>query len=174
MKWQARLLALLALFPGIVEAADSDPVVKDLRKNEAGSNLFVAFCARDVAPGHAFIVLGNHDENKELCSVEALGFYPKDGKGIVGPVPGEVANEFLKPRSVPRGACRLILQVSKEQYEAAERVRMKWANRKYQLLESDCVSFSKEIAKVLHLKIPDDGAAKHPQLFVNSLIKMNK
>jgi hypothetical protein len=71
--------------------AGSPPAVveRDARRDKSASGHYLVFCARESPnvglPGHAFVVWGKDNEEKQLCSVEAYGFYPKQARGIDRP-----------------------------------------------------------------------------------------
>jgi len=87
---------LIVLFlAGAGRSADEAEVVqRDVRRDKSTEGLYIVFCVRDTPnvkfPGHAFVVWGRDDEQRQLCASEAYGYYPKGGKGVLGPVPGEV------------------------------------------------------------------------------------
>jgi len=154
------------------------PIVRtvDLRtgKEKQKDALYVIFCARSGAPGHAFVVLGKDDEAKQLCSVEAFGLYPKNALAALtfGTVPGEIANEAV--RKGTNSTCRLIVKVDAKQYAAAEAVRKQWtAKNDYKLLNRDCVTFTAAVADSLGLKTPDRAKAILPQTFIQDFVDMH-
>jgi hypothetical protein len=59
--------------------AFDEPLVKDLRPQGNSSQLSVMICSRPGIPGHALVVLGKDDEQRQVCSIEAFGFYPASG-----------------------------------------------------------------------------------------------
>jgi hypothetical protein len=169
-------LAWLALLGPSAVLAETQTVQKDLRPKPDASALYVVFCARDAVPGHAFVVFGKDDPVRGLCSVQAWGYYPSTGnKGVLGPVPGELADESIRGKGTAGANYRLVLRVNKEQYEAADAVRRKWAGKgEYKVLERDCVSFATDVARALRLSIPTGVAARHPQVFIRKLAELNK
>jgi hypothetical protein len=167
-------VAALAAGP-LASAQNADTVLKDLRKTLDNSALYIVFCARDAVPGHAFVVWGKDDAAKQICSVEAWGYYPEKGTNVfkiaLGAVPSEMANEFLRGKGTT-GTCRLVLRVSKEQYDQAEAIRRRWANKRdFKLLEEDCVGFATDVARSLGLRTPASFTDRHPQLFIRKLLK---
>jgi hypothetical protein len=122
-------------------------------------------------PGHAFVVRGKDDEQKQLCSVEAHGFYPKTGKGVFGPVSSEIANEAPK-NSGPR-LCLLIVKVDQAQFEEAEAIRRKWSEQgDFQLAKRDCVSFSDAVAESLNLMRPKRVATRRNSVSISGFSRV--
>jgi hypothetical protein len=168
--------ALLYAAPATV-AADNEPVVKDIRNKKDKDDLYVVFCAREHLPGHAFVVLGKDDSKKQLCTVDAFGYYPEGDKAVkalFGKVPSEMANEFIRGKG-QEGTCRLIVRVDQSQYDAVEAIRRKWAEKgTYRVIEEDCVTFAADVAQSLKLDTPERAKAILPQAFVKKLAEMNR
>jgi hypothetical protein len=153
----------------------------DLRIKRDASVRYVVFCSRDSPrpniTGHAFVVYGKDDDEEKVCKVEdAFGFYPKDGRlGILSTVPGEVASEFVR-RKGPKNqdlawSCRLVVKVDDKQFEAAEAVRRKWAERgEYKMASKDCVGYVDEVAKAIGISTrPDRSDALLPETYIRKL-----
>jgi hypothetical protein len=162
-----------------VRASAEDAVVKDLRPQKQGdAKFFVVFTARAGVPGHAMVVLGKEDDKKQMCTFEAFGFYPAEGKGakaVLGPVPGKIADEMREGKGTGDGAVRLILKVDEAQFNKVDAVRKKWAAKKdYQLLNSDCITFVETSAKELGLQLPKRETTDLPTAFVVKLRDCNK
>jgi hypothetical protein len=123
-------MMMLSTTMAAVGRAD-EPLVKDLRAVGSKSTLSVVFCSRSGVPGHAMVVLGKEDEKQRACTVEAFGFYPNGGIGLLGPVPGKIADEFLEGRGLGgSGACRIIVRVDPAQFDRVESIRRRWAQKK--------------------------------------------
>jgi hypothetical protein len=174
-----RTLSAALLLVAAICAAGSPPdqaLEKDLRAPGSKSTLTVVLCARSGVPGHAMVVLGKDDEKQRACTVHAFGFYPNGGAGVLGPVPGKIADEFREGRGLGgSGACRIILRVDPKQFEKVESVHRRWSEKKdYRVLQSDCVTFVGEVAATLGLKVPDRSQAKLPTTFVERLRELNR
>ena len=151
---------------------------------------YIVFCAKEGAVteltvGHAFISFCKEDDNK-LASVTdgSWGLCPNSKKdlaekGFLGEVPGHIANDFLTQIDN-----RLIVQVCKEQYDNALKIKNQWqAKGTYQLIYNDCVSFLIEVAKSINcLNVPDRPAFDKiskvfdniPAKYLKTLIDQNK
>jgi hypothetical protein len=174
--WLA-LIGLTLSYPAASAAEDPEVVERDARRDKTSRGLYLVFCSRDSPggspPGHAFVVWGKDDEKKQMCSVEAYGFYPKEGKGVFGPVPSEISNEALK-KGGPR-SCVLVVKVDQAQYQEAETIRRKWSEQgDFQLAKRDCVSFSDALASSLNLARPSRSKALLPQTYMKKLAEMNR
>jgi hypothetical protein len=155
-------------------ADDGVLLTKDLRAKGSNSAYSVVLAARSGGVGHAMVILGREDGKKMVSSIEAFGFYPKEGKGVLGPVPGMIADELAQGKGVARANTRVILRVDKEQFDKIDAVRKKWLQAKYQVLEADCVTFTSEVATTLGLKIPNRETAKLPVAFIEKIAELNK
>lgn len=187
-------LGLFCLFAAFglnaASAADDDDrpldVFIDLR---AGANVpedyAVVFCARGIdvvddksLVGHAYIIWSKSDDKLRACTAHAHGFFPDnngDGlKSVFREVPGTTSDSVLrnKPGS---GECRIVVRVTKPQWEATERIRAEWSDKKYRLTKSDCVTFTAAVAEKLNLKLPNrKGLDNFPARFIGKLAKENK
>jgi hypothetical protein len=159
-------------------AADKPEVVeRDARGDKNSTGHYLVFCSRDSPgsrlPGHSFIVWAKDDESKQMCSMEAYGFYPEEGKGVFGPVPSEISNETLKKGG--DRSCLLIVKVDEKQYQEAEKIRRKWSEQgDFELAKRDCVSFSDAVASSLNLSRPKRSRALLPDTFMRKLAEMNR
>jgi hypothetical protein len=174
-------LAIAALAPASVLASDGVSKVRDIRHDRKIGGLYVVFCARDSPgaarfPGHAYIVLGRDDDDKQLCAIEAFGFQPANegDKGIVKAVPGDVVEPYVKDYKKPLpGVCRLILKVDRSQYDAVDAVRRKWTDREYSLTGSNCIDFADDAAKALELSRPRRSRTQRPHSYIRRLAEEN-
>ncbi|HVC97970.1 MAG TPA: hypothetical protein VND64_30140 [Pirellulales bacterium] len=144
----------------------------------------VLFCARGPSvgdrsvSGHAYLIWAYNDDRRRACVAESFGFFPeKDGdvlKSVVADVPGELSASALrnKPSS---GECRLVVKVTKAQWEATEKIRADWSKREYRLAKKDCVTFAAAVAERLELKLPDrSGVDNLPARYLRKLAEENK
>ena len=68
-----------------------------------------------------------------------------------------------------------IRDVDQPQFDKVEAIRKRWASKKnYKVLESDCVSFTGEVATALGLKTPRRAEARLPVTYVEKLYQLNK
>jgi len=142
----------------------------DRRNASEKNSYFVVFCSRGRSPtGHAFVTQGIDDSSAQQCKANAFGFYPLNGKGVLGPVPGRIAEEALSTPTTDR----LIVRVNKAQYDNVAKIRKRWETQQYRVIERDCVAFISEVAKDLGLKLPDRDAALLPQEFVRKMLEIN-
>ena len=145
---------------------------------EGQSNRYIAFCAKEGIPGHAFVVFGREDSIQQMTVFDgSWGFYPKSSKKggksfIIGEVPGEIRDDFLTNNDVT-----FILVVSETEYNQALKIKEKWAkNASYSLAKNDCVTFLTEVANVVkdRITIPERaGFANFPAKFLAQLVEEN-
>jgi len=171
----AQFLAATMLVLSLAATAPAQEKVKtvDLRNSTDadGNHYYIVFMARgESMSGHAFAALGVDDATAKSCRSRTFGFYPVSGKkGVLGPVPGKIVDEGFA-----RSTHRLVVQINKRHFDAAENIRLKWSRKKnFRLLESDCVSFIEEIAAAVGAKTPPRTAAKLPQTFVGKMLNLN-
>jgi hypothetical protein len=170
-----------------VSSLADPPVSKtiDLRAKRDASVRYIVFCSRDSPTpnltGHAFIAYGKDDDSEKVCKIEdAFGAYPKDGKLGLWTVPGEIASEFLKKKEPDKQdlawSCRLVVKVDDKQFEAAEAVRRKWADRgEYRLVSKDCVAYLNEVAEAIGVtKRPSRSEALLPETYIRKLMEGNR
>jgi hypothetical protein len=127
--------------------------------------------------GHAFVVLAFNDNQKKACVAKALGFFPeKDGdaiRSVFKDVPEKVSNDFLRNKPAS-GTCRLIVRVTKEQYDGVAKVLAQWGKKDYRLGQKDCVSFMIAVGNGLKLHIPErTGFDRLPVKYVQKLVENN-
>jgi hypothetical protein len=166
---------VLLLVPSLT-AAGAEPKVIDRRADRKGPAQYsLVFMTRSELPGHAFVAF-SEDRNSNgvgLCLVRAFGFYPGPGhKGVVGPVPGAIVDEAAR-NGLSRGEAQLIVRVDRVDYRKAEDIRRRWVDRTYQLTESDCITFSGEVAAAIGLKVPDRERTILPVDYVRRLAAAN-
>ena len=123
------------------------------------------------SPGHAWVVFGKEDDQKKQSVVEAsFGFWPKDnGRAkLLNAVDGKVVNELLddeKLRAQFKISHRIILRVSKSQYDKALEEAKRWTNAepKYQTLIQNCTHFTLAVVNATGLDIPVDMTQFPPE-----------
>jgi len=137
------------------------------------SAYYIVFCARAGSQtGHAFVAWGVEDETHAVSRQVAYGFYPEDGRGIFGSVPGEIRNEAFTEKTALL-TDRLIVRVTKEQYAAALAVYPRWETTEYHLFTTNCVAFGADVARTLGLRVPKQTSLTFPSEFIATLIEMN-
>jgi len=170
------IIPMLALSIFIVVPAQAQTVKRiDLRNGSGISTFYLVFAAREGSPvGHAFVIWGSDDADKQMCVQNAFGLYPQKGKGVFGEVAGEIANESLKG-GMSKISDRLIVIVNSWHHSKAESIRREWARRgNYRVAESDCVSFIDAVARAIGLKTPKRSLSTlKPQWYVRELMKLN-
>jgi hypothetical protein len=186
---QTGFLSALLIVGCTFGTSGAEALVKviDLTQKREQSPLFLVFCARDNTPsGHAFVVWGKEDAAKLMSTISAFGFYAKESGGspsngsstasgaLFETVPGEIADDLAKG-SLHQDLTRFIVKVNKGDYDAADAVRVKWAQRtNYSLLTQDCVTFVGEVAAALALSVPErSGLDNFPWRFVRKLAENN-
>jgi hypothetical protein len=121
----------------------------------AQNKSFVAFCAKDGFPGHAFVSLGHEDEKQQMTIHDGTwGLYPKTsvegGKSfVIGEVPGEIRDDLFTNSNHT-----YVIEVSEIEFNKTLKTINKWRKGTgYELLEKDCVTFIIEIANIYRDKI---------------------
>src|SRR5437899_7055736 len=181
-KLRVRLLLALALT--ILAATSCVATVVKIRKgSQAGPNkYFVVFSSRPVDPahgslaGHAFVAWGVESSDGQFSWETSYGYYPSKGVGVLRTVPGKLVEEDVV-KSVGRADQTLIVEVSKETFEASSGSRASWADHDpgYKLAYSDCVTFTDSIARSVGLSVPNDRSETvFPQAYVHQLIELNE
>jgi len=155
----------------------------DIRQPGAGESprYWVVLMARpaDLAaasPGHAFVEFGYEDEAAQMTRFEAWGFYPEaDGKTFQA-VPGRIVDD-VRSGSLSARTILVSVEVSKEAFEAARRVRQDWSDRppEYHLLSaSNCIDFVDRLARAVGLVTPARSVTQRPEEYVEALGRMNQ
>jgi hypothetical protein len=182
--------SLFAVLTSVTSAAEPLVAEIDLRTHTGDEDAYYVQISAapggiSAAPGgensfpHAYVVLGKEDSQKEQTTVKAFGQYPKaealEGTTLTekfGPLPGDILDELEQDRNLQKDAVRLIMRVSKDQYQAAERVRKEWESKgEYQLLKRDCVTFVSAVAEAIGLMTPPRMVL--PDAFVRELLRWN-
>ncbi|MUG92096.1 hypothetical protein F7734_06345 [Scytonema sp. UIC 10036] len=134
---------------------------------------YLVFCARGGSPtGHAFIIWGVEDNNKLISAQEAFGFYPSQGTGVFGSVPGSVKDEALSEK-MNFITDRLIVQVDKTIFERAQKAISKWSTADYNLFSNNCINFVIDVARDAGLQVPSKSGTVTPSGYVQNLIYSN-
>lgn len=99
--------------------------------------------------GHAFVSLIKedlHGKKMEQC----WGFYPKEGIGLFGDVPGDIRNDLARQKDIG-----LEVEVTPMDYQNALLTVNRWRSRAYNLNTSNCVHFLEDIAsRICNLRLP--------------------
>lgn len=165
------LFGVLGSLVSVLAAADGGVKEIDRRNASERNAYYVVFCARGGGlAGHAFVTLGVDDHDAQACKSRAFGLYPKEGKGVLGSVPGDVVEEAFKSPTTHR----LVVRVNSPRFETVEEIRAKWrAQGEYRLIEKDCVTFVSAVADSLGLKTPSRDDAVTPEAFIQAMRKLN-
>ena len=138
---------------------------------------FITFYGTTAGPvGHAFVSFVREDNTLQQTVVDGVwGLYPTTRIGgaasfIVGEVPGEMRDDFLKRPDVG-----LTVKVNQKEYNIALKIKDRWSNYNYELTEKDCLSFVIAIANSLSPKIvlPQRNTFDFPTDYINSLKLLN-
>lgn len=191
MKKLLILLLASVLITSFSLTAFADKVVKeiDIRNATEIGNYYVVFCGHGASvknaslAGHVFVAWAEEEPDAVSCKKKAYGMYARDKKSLKllwdvvrgVPVPGKLVEESFD--STSSATHFLIVRVTKAQYKKSEDVRDKqWKDmldREYELLVTDCVSFSSHIAKSLGLTVPERDKNMKPSSFIEELIEQN-
>lgn len=137
----------------------------DLRTKFDIDKYYVIFAARESTrpdesnnskksiTGHAFVMWSKEDIFSSRNSFFAYGFYPKEGIGILGDVPGNIVDDIASFRVA---SDQLVFIVDKLDFENSKRELVNWkAGGPYRLVKSDCVTFIQKIGESLGIEMPN-------------------
>ena len=145
---------------------------------------FYAYAAElieGLTPGHVIIAFGKEDDFQMISISEgAWGFYPimnnkikkklllsEEKTGVVN----SDDKTLLRNNIIE---ARFSKQVSAQEYNSAYSLITKWnLNRNYHILNSNCVHFAHEIAKLVNLKVPINVDSMLPENFLIKLVNLN-
>lgn len=172
MKVYQCFLAFFIFFACINHSFSQD--LYDLYRNSVSRKPFVTFTARDGAPGHAFVIVGEELDNGLIFELGVFGFYPKDGKkyaikaifstdGVIDHKWADIQRDQL-----------FRVDVTKDQQDRALDIFEKWKSADYSLFGNNCNKLSAEVAEAIGLKLPDDRpGSTFPSNYVKALREVN-
>jgi hypothetical protein len=168
---------LLSAFFVLAVSAPCVAVTKQIDARNAStadvSAYYIVFCARaGNRVGHAFVAWGVEDNERAVSRQVAYGFYPEEGRGVFGSVPGEIRNEAFNDKTALL-TDRLIVRVTKEQYGTALAVYPRWETTEYRLFTTNCVAFTADVARTLGLRVPKNTSMTFPSEFITRLVEVN-
>lgn len=139
----------------------------------SGNVYYVVFCARGGSlTGHAFVTWYTEDNYQKMCISQSYGFYPEQGIGVFGAVPGDIQNEAWKPETT-MVTHRLTVQVNEYAFLASQQLISRWETKDYSLWENNCINFCMEVAKTIGLTVPPKGTTTFPSTYLEKLITQN-
>ncbi|MBW4473832.1 MAG: hypothetical protein KME45_26155 [Stenomitos rutilans HA7619-LM2] len=134
---------------------------------------YLVFCARGgSSTGHAFVVWGIQDSGRGTSTYKAFGFYPSQGTGAFGQVPGQIRNEAFSGK-MNKITDRLIVQVDKAVYDRTQRAISEWRTTNYDLFSTNCINFVMSVARDAGLRVPQRDSTTFPSDYVQALINAN-
>ena len=181
------IVLISIVFSPLTEFSYAQEVVEEVNMSESGDgNYYLVFMARGpVPPGHAFVMWGREDDEKQMSTFKAFGLYPDSDnelKIVFGEVPGEIKDEWQSDK-MSDITHRLIVKVNKAAYQKSLQVKRKWetnfqeteiSTNTYELIKKDCVTFASDIARSIGLLIPDRNLSTYlPEDFIRALIDIN-
>ena len=169
-----------------VEAVCAEEVVETLNltsrtsvsseSEEQVDRYFVVFSARGGSiTGHAYVVWGREDSERQMSTQECYGLYPDKNESkriILGSVRAKLFDGDCWNSS---SSVRLIVELDRDLYMKSLEVYDEWKKEtqdtttEYHVLWRNCVTFVKAVADSIGLDTPDDQFAL-PQRFVSGLI----
>ena len=182
-----KTICQIALLFAMLLATTAHAGVKEIDRRTASdtNDYYLVFCARGGSiTGHAFVVWGMNDRQRQLSSQQAFGMYAMTDKAgdfirsVFSPIPGNIVNESLKG-SLSKVTDRLIVRVDRSVYYKSFGVMQDWSKKSgkdkkdYRLLFQDCVTFTKEVSAASGLKIPARLTNATPQGFIRELMRSN-
>ena len=172
----AGLMALLAttfVQPMLSAFAADKSVDSRTYSDQTNNKYYLVFCARGgSSAGHAFVVWGIQDSSRGVSTSEAFGFYPKEGTGMLGRIPGEIRNEAFSGK-MKYITDRLIVQVDKSVYDRTHTAIREWSTVYYDLYSPNCINFVMSVARDANLRVPPKGNFTSPSGYVQTLINAN-
>ena len=184
------IIGILVLLPVAVQGTDTLAISDaemfrlDIRNNKNVDNFNVAlFMARNVSliqgnPGHAYVATSKWADHSGGYWYDSwiFGMYPKDTL--------EGFKSFFSDEGVARGkevdAIRdkkpdvvLIVYIDNKQLANLYAVRTKWRKTQYDGFKADCVSFMRDAAKSIGLKVPKRLIISHPAWSLKKIASKN-
>ena len=157
---------------------DGDIELVDLRKSLTDKPYYVSFCAGLASnlhgfPGHGFVAW-SESVFPDLNLTESAGYCPRFSRDQIASLFFEVPGIVVQKSAVGnlRNLDRLIVIVSKSDFDHTRTVCAQWDDRIFAVGKRDCVRFLNELALYLELNTPDP-AYKFPQLYVRELKRLN-
>ncbi len=179
---QAKFIAAAFLVSVLASSAWAEALKElDRREDSESSGLYVGFCNKPTekgsSQGHAFSFLAKGKGANELTIEAAFGLYEgKDGPTLVS-LKSETVTAVRKQKSLPE-TVTLLVQVSKEHYEAAEVILKKWMAKTSFLDEPDieALNCTSEVIVAIKLKAPFRPmlSRANPHAYHQDLIKLNR
>jgi hypothetical protein len=167
------LLTSTLVQPILPSFAADKAVDRRTYSDQTNNKYYLVFCARGgTALGHAFVVWGAEDASRRKSTSQAFGFYPAQGHGVLGQVPGEIKDEAFSGK-MQYITDRLIVQVDKAVYDRAQRQISAWSTENYSLFSTNCINFVMSVARDAGLRVPPKGNATLPAGYVQALINAN-
>ncbi len=157
-----------------VPVVTSKTIDKRTQSDADGSKYFVVINARAGSKtGHAFVTWGVEDSQRRMSLGESYGFYPANGTGAFGSVPGYIRNEAMNPNTTLI-TDRLTVRVNKSVYLNSQSARTRWATTNYSLYSSNCINFAMDVGRKIGLTVPAKGiTTQFPSNYVRDLIRSN-
>jgi hypothetical protein len=159
-----RLIALVCLKACIVnETCAAEDLELFLPGNNVSSRPVIEFRARrgnmehfpDSLGGHTYVLLGRGLDNGNILYNTVAGFYPKNDQASAFAktfgTPGAVKQELDDAKS----EITFKAYITPTQEVAVGKVISRWNDKEYALLGEHCNHLVKDVARVLHLSIPN-------------------
>jgi hypothetical protein len=169
------LLSMGALCGGTSSPASSTRKRIDRRTRSESRAHGLIFAAKNIdeewTVGHAFVVWQRENDDAQLSTSSAIGFWPQEGADKLQVAlggPGVLRSDHYT--DVDLG---LTVLVNSDAFAAAEARRQQWQHDgRYDLLWQNCVAHVGDIARTIGLTVPKTQWV-FPQDFVRDLINAN-
>jgi hypothetical protein len=148
-----------------------------MARGEDTSNVTIELMAADSSwvnsefVGHAFLCIGVQTQSgiKEEC----FGFYPHDGKAIIGG-PGTVVSEFARnPSRFSNVVVSVKKNISNDQRRHLYKVIKEWNSKNYDLTNQNCIDFVVAAAAAMGWNVPPHGSTDFPKTYLKKLKDKN-
>ena len=173
MKFKSLMLSVFILLFSLnvwsVERIDIDKT----NMSEA-NNYYLIFISRgESMVGHAFVAWGKESWAQQQSVIEAFGFYPKDGKGILSSVPGKIVDDLLSG-SLNQATQLISVKVNSDVFNRAKQKISKWETKDYNVMKKNCIDFVIDVAKLAGVTVPVRGSIELPEDYLKRLIDVNR
>lgn len=169
----ALLVSVIAATAANASAVDKS-IDKRTQTDSDGVKYLVVFCARGgSATGHSFVTWAQEEPHRrQSIIVGSHGFYPANGNGAFGSVPGTIRNESLNPNS-SLITDRLIVRVNRAVFLRSQSAILRWKTSDYNLYSRNCINFVMDVATECGLSVPSKGGSLFPSSYIQKLIQSN-
>jgi hypothetical protein len=138
------------------------------------NNYYLIFISRgESMVGHAFVAWGKEDWAQQQSVIQAFGFYPKDGKGVLSYVPGKIVDDLVSG-SLHQATKLISVKVNSDVFNSAKQKISQWETQDYNVMKKNCIDFVIDVATSAGVKVPSRGSLELPEDYLERLIDANR